>query len=225
MSWRRERDAPSLPSRAPDGIERGVVHGADGPAHRSSQRSQHSHSQSSSSSSHTHFSTAHAPSTSTSSSSYTPVDHQNRVGTNTSAEERVSDHLINNTHGAIFRGPVPTAPSLFTSSSPPRPTELQLPPWPPPQEQTPKRNWFVIYDPSLDPKKSRGKELLYRHDGRAEYGAPEIEVKDPRLEAKRLGKDLTGRGMRKCRTAFYTLEWEVRQFPCSIEKRSCTKPS
>lgn len=212
MSWRRERDASSLPSRAPDGIDRGVVHAADGAAHRSSQRSQHFHSQSSSSSSHTHFSTAHAPSTSTSSSSYTPVDHQNRVGTNTSAEQRVSDHLSNNTYNVAARGQVPTAPSLFASSSPPRPTELQVPPWPPPPEEDAKPNLFAVYDPYLDPKKSRGKHPIYRENGRTEYGTPEIEVKDPRLEAKRNGKDLTGRGTRTCRPTFYTLEWEYDQF-------------
>jgi hypothetical protein len=47
-----------------------------------------------------------------------------------------------------------------------------------------------------------------------------LEVKDPRLEAKRIGKDLTGRGMRKCRATFYTLEWEVGPFVFSTVSAS-----
>jgi hypothetical protein len=81
-------------------------------------------------------------------------------------------------------------------------------------EETRKRNWFAVYDPALDPKKSKGKEIIYRYDGRPEtvpgaVNSVPLEVKDPRIEARKAGKDLTGRGMRKCRPAFYTLEWEV----------------
>ena len=71
-----------------------------------------------------------------------------------------------------------------------------------------------MYDPSLDAKKSKGKELMYRYDGRIEVNGEmvEVKVKDPRVEAKKQGKDLAGRGMRKLRATFYTLEWEVSLF-------------
>ncbi|KAG8814852.1 histone methyltransferase set1, partial [Serendipita sp. 399] len=136
----------------------------------------------------------------------------NRVG---NEEERVMDYSTHSQHGSrsFGRGPPPTAPSMFASALPtstqPLPsTEYQPPAWPPILEEPRKKNWLAIYDPSLDPKKSKGKEIIYRYDGKVEHGQPELEVKDPRLEARKNGKDLTGRGMRKCRLAFYTLEWE-----------------
>lgn len=103
-----------------------------------------------------------------------------------------------------LRGP-PTAPSLFSSS---QPLQLEIPAWPPPPEEPRKRNWFAVYDPNLDPKRSRGKEIIFRYDGRVEPGQRELEIRDPRLVAKKAGKDLTGRGMKKWRELFYTLEWE-----------------
>ncbi|KAG9056786.1 histone methyltransferase set1 [Serendipita sp. 407] len=155
----------------------------------------------------------------------TTVPVADRAGNRVENEEqRVLDYSTNSQHGPLRSfgrgGPPPTAPSLFTSATatasssslPPPPsshsTELQKPSWPPILEEPRKKNWFVLYDPNLDPKKSRGKDIIYRYDGKVDHGQPELEIKDPRLEAKKIGKDLTGRGMRKCRLAFYTLEWE-----------------
>lgn len=140
---------------------------------------------------------------------------EKRVGNVLNNDKRVMDGLH---RASLASRPTPTAPSMFAaSSSPPHSTSLELPPWPPsPQpEETRKRNWFAVYDPALDPKKSKGKDIIYRYDGKPEtvpgaVNTTPFEVKDPRIEAKKLGKDLTGRGMRKCRSAFYTLEWEVR---------------
>ena len=84
------------------------------------------------------------------------------------------------------RGP-PTAPSLFSSSQPP---QLQIPAWPPTPEEPRRRNWLAVYDPNLDPKRSRGKEIILRYDGRVDNGQPELEIRDPRLVAMKAGKGL-----------------------------------
>jgi hypothetical protein len=136
---------------------------------------------------------------------------EKRVGNVSNNEKRVLDGLHRSR-------PTPTAPSMFATSSldSPHSTALELPPWPPSPlpEDTRKRNWFAVYDPALDPKKSKGKDIIYRYDGRPEtvpgtVNSAPLGVKDPRIEARKAGKELTGRGMRKCRSAFYTLQWEV----------------
>jgi len=141
--------------------------------------------------------------------------NEKRASNILNVEKRVMDGLQ---RAGLPSRPTPTAPSMFAlPSSSPHSTTLELPAWPPPPqpEETRKRNWFAVYDPTLDPKKSKGKDIIYRYDGRPEtvpgaVNTTPFEVKDPRIEARKLGKDLTGRGMRKCRLAFYTLEWEVR---------------
>ena len=77
-------------------------------------------------------------------------------------------------------------------------------------EEPRRKNWYAIYDPTLDPKRSKGKEVIYRYDGKAPYGEPEIIVQDPRLEPKVQGKDLGARGVRKFRPQLYPLIYEVR---------------
>ena len=76
-------------------------------------------------------------------------------------------------------------------------------------EEPRRRNWYAIYDPALDPKRSKGKDVIYRYDGKAPYGEPEIVVQDPRLEPKAQGKDLCARGVRKFRPLLYPLTYEV----------------
>ena len=67
-----------------------------------------------------------------------------------------------------------------------------------------------MYDPALDPKRSKGKDVIYRYDGKALYGEPEVVVQDPRLEPRAQGKDLGARGVRKFRPLLYPLIYEVR---------------
>ena len=88
-----------------------------------------------------------------------------------------------------------------------------IPEWPPPVEEPRRRNWYAIYDPVLDPKRSKGKDVIYRYDGKAPYGEPEIIVQDPRLEPRAQGKDLCARGVRKLRLLLYPLAYEVRVDP------------
>jgi len=85
-----------------------------------------------------------------------------------------------------------------------------IPEWPPPVEEPRRRNWYAIYDPALDPKRSKGKDVIYRYDGKAPYGEPEIVVQDPRLDPRVQGKDLCARGVRKFRPLLYPLTYEVR---------------
>jgi len=85
-----------------------------------------------------------------------------------------------------------------------------IPEWPPPVEEPRRRNWYAIYDPALDPKRAKGKDVIYRYDGKAPYGEPEIVVQDPRLEPRAQGKDLSARGVRKFRPLLYPLTYEVR---------------
>jgi len=85
-----------------------------------------------------------------------------------------------------------------------------IPEWPPPVEEPRRRNWYTIYDPALDPKRSKGKDIIYRYDGKSPYGEPEIVVQDPRLEPRAQGKDLGARGVRKFRLQLYPLIYEVR---------------
>lgn len=101
-----------------------------------------------------------------------------------------------------------------TERGEPSPTEGQsiVLPWPPSGDEGRKKNWFAVYDPALDPKRSRGKDIIYRYDGIAEAGQQELIIKDPRIEARKNGKELIGRGMRKARSTLYTLEWEVSRF-------------
>ena len=136
---------------------------------------------------------------------------EKRVGNVSNNDKRVLDGLYRSR-------PTPTAPSMFATSSldSPHSTALELPPWPPSPlpEDARKRNWFAVYDPALDPKKSKGKDIIYRYDGRPEtvpgtVNPVPLGIKDPRIEARKAGKELTGRGMRKCRSTFYTLAWEV----------------
>lgn len=205
MSWRSASQKASAGVEVDRGTDLFQNVTSEGPR-RSPQPSQHSHRASFVDQS---LSSGHGASSVVSVS----PDLQRRVGNESNNDEGVNNYQNNHSQRVLSRGLPPTAPSLFTSSSsPPHPTNLQVPPWPPPVEEPRRKNWFAVYDPQLDPKKSRGKEIIYRYDGRTEPGQPELEVMDPRLEARRNGKDLTGRGMRKCRATFYTLEWEVCSF-------------
>ena len=170
----------------------------------------------------THYSSSNYSAVAVTSSGSTLLNSTSVDNSISATEKRVGN--VSNNDKRVLDGlhrlrPTPTAPSMFATSSSldsPHSTTLELPPWPPSPlpEDTRKRNWFAVYDPALDPKKSKGKDIIYRYDGRPEtvpgtVNPAPLGVKDPRIEARKTGKELTGRGMRKCRSTFYTLEWEV----------------
>lgn len=108
-----------------------------------------------------HYST---PSNSDTRNSYSkPHSDAHSSTPSTSSQTYASSKPSSSTNASLYNSNASYATNSSTSASNPSDAnELVLPAWPPPPSEPQKKNWFAVYDPALDPKKSKGKEIIYR---------------------------------------------------------------